>query len=93
VIEVPHEDLEFGTKVEGVRLFRALAARALLVNKGANTFNVPGYAAYRFYDTVTGRWPSLSSSSRSVGACSTAMKPVRPLMVPAGQSLKSRPFV
>jgi hypothetical protein len=33
VIEVPHEDLEYGTKVEGVRLFRALAARALVVNK------------------------------------------------------------
>src|SRR5919197_2873742 len=33
VIEVPHEDLEYGTKVEGVRLFRALAARALIINK------------------------------------------------------------
>jgi hypothetical protein len=33
VIEVPHEDLEYGTKVEGVRLFRALAARALVINK------------------------------------------------------------
>src|SRR4051812_20161241 len=33
VVEVPHEDLEFGTKVEGVRLFRALAARALIVNR------------------------------------------------------------
>jgi len=33
VIEVPHENLEYGTKVEGVRLFRALAARALIINK------------------------------------------------------------
>jgi 3D (Asp-Asp-Asp) domain-containing protein len=33
VIEVPHEDLEYGTKVEGVRLFRASAARALIINK------------------------------------------------------------
>jgi 3D (Asp-Asp-Asp) domain-containing protein len=33
VIEVPHEDLEYGTKVEGVRLFKALAARALIINK------------------------------------------------------------
>jgi 3D (Asp-Asp-Asp) domain-containing protein len=33
VIEVPHEDYEFGTKAEGVRLFRALAARALIINK------------------------------------------------------------
>ena len=33
VIEVPHEDLEYGTKVQGVRLFRALAARALIINK------------------------------------------------------------
>jgi 3D (Asp-Asp-Asp) domain-containing protein len=33
VIEVPHEDLELGTKAEGVRLFRSLAARALLINK------------------------------------------------------------
>jgi hypothetical protein len=33
VIEVPHEGLEYGTKVEGARLFRALAARALIINK------------------------------------------------------------
>jgi hypothetical protein len=33
VIEVPHEDLEYGTKVEGVRLLKALAARALIINK------------------------------------------------------------
>ena len=33
VIEVPHEDYEIGTKAEGVRLFRSLAARALLINK------------------------------------------------------------
>lgn len=33
VIEVPHEGFEFGTKVEGVRLFKSLAARALIINK------------------------------------------------------------
>jgi hypothetical protein len=33
VIEVPHEGFEGGTKIEGVRLFRALAARALIINK------------------------------------------------------------
>jgi hypothetical protein len=33
VIEVPHEGYEGGTKVEGVRLFRDLAARALIINK------------------------------------------------------------
>src|SRR6185503_15761869 len=33
VIEVPHEGLETNTGAEGVRLFRALAARALLVNR------------------------------------------------------------
>jgi hypothetical protein len=33
VIEVPHEGFEFGTKTQGVRLFKALAARALLINK------------------------------------------------------------
>jgi hypothetical protein len=33
VIEVPHEDFEPGTKTQGARLFKALAARALLINK------------------------------------------------------------
>lgn len=33
VIEVPHEGYETNTGAEGVRLFRALAARALLINK------------------------------------------------------------
>lgn len=33
VIEVPHENYEINTKAEGVKLFRALAARALLINK------------------------------------------------------------
>jgi hypothetical protein len=33
VIEVPHEDFESGTKTQGARLFKALAARALLINK------------------------------------------------------------
>jgi hypothetical protein len=33
VIEVPHEDFESGTKTQGVRLFKALAARALIINK------------------------------------------------------------
>lgn len=33
VIEVPHEGYETNTGAEGVRLFRALAARALIVNK------------------------------------------------------------
>jgi hypothetical protein len=33
VIEVPHEDFEAGTKTQGVRLFKALAARALVINK------------------------------------------------------------
>jgi hypothetical protein len=33
VIEVPHEGFEFGTKTQGARLFKALAARALLINK------------------------------------------------------------
>ncbi len=33
VIEVPHEDFDYGTKVEGVRLFKSLAARALIINK------------------------------------------------------------
>jgi hypothetical protein len=33
VIEVPHEGFESGTKTQGVRLFKALAARALMINK------------------------------------------------------------
>jgi hypothetical protein len=33
VIEVPHEDFESGTKTQGARLFKALAARALVINK------------------------------------------------------------
>jgi hypothetical protein len=33
VIEVPHEGFEFGTKTQGARLFKALAARALMINK------------------------------------------------------------
>jgi hypothetical protein len=33
VIEVPHEDFESGTKIQGARLFKALAARALIINK------------------------------------------------------------
>jgi hypothetical protein len=33
VIEVPHEGFESGTKTQGVRLFKALAARALIINK------------------------------------------------------------
>lgn len=33
VIEVPHEDYEINTKAEGVKLFRSLAARALIINK------------------------------------------------------------
>jgi hypothetical protein len=33
VIEVPHEDFEPGTKLQGARLFKALAARALIINK------------------------------------------------------------
>jgi hypothetical protein len=33
VIEAPHEGFEFGTKTQGVRLFKALAARALVINK------------------------------------------------------------
>jgi hypothetical protein len=33
VIEVPHEDFEPGTKSQGARLFTALAARALLINR------------------------------------------------------------
>jgi hypothetical protein len=33
VIEVPHEDFEAGTKTQGVRLFKALAARALIINR------------------------------------------------------------
>mgnify|MGYP003288253456 CR=1 FL=1 len=33
VIEVPHEDFESGTKTQGAHLFKALAARALLINK------------------------------------------------------------
>jgi hypothetical protein len=33
VIEVPHEGFEFGTKTQGARLFKALAARALVINK------------------------------------------------------------
>jgi hypothetical protein len=32
VIEVPHEGFESGTKTQGARLFKALAARALLIN-------------------------------------------------------------
>jgi hypothetical protein len=33
VIEVPHEGFESGTKTQGARLFKALAARALMINK------------------------------------------------------------
>jgi hypothetical protein len=33
VIEVPHEGFEPGTKTQGARLFKALAARALVINK------------------------------------------------------------
>jgi hypothetical protein len=33
IIEVPHEDFESGTKTQGARLFKALAARALVINK------------------------------------------------------------
>ena len=33
VIEVPHEGFEAGTKTQGARLFKALAARALIINK------------------------------------------------------------
>ena len=33
VIEVPHEGFDFGTKTQGARLFKALAARALIINK------------------------------------------------------------
>jgi hypothetical protein len=33
VIEVPHEGFESGTKTQGARLFKALAARALVINK------------------------------------------------------------
>jgi hypothetical protein len=33
VIEVPHEGFEAGTKTQGARLFKTLAARALLINK------------------------------------------------------------
>jgi hypothetical protein len=33
VIEVPHAGFESGTDLQGVRIFKALAARALLVNK------------------------------------------------------------
>jgi hypothetical protein len=33
VIEVPHEGFEPGTKTQGARLFKALAARALIINK------------------------------------------------------------
>jgi hypothetical protein len=32
VIEVPHEGFESGTKTQGARLFKALAARALVIN-------------------------------------------------------------
>jgi len=33
VVEVPHEDFESGTKTQGARLFKTLAARALVINK------------------------------------------------------------
>jgi hypothetical protein len=33
VIEVPHEPFDMGTAIEGVRMFRDLAARALIINK------------------------------------------------------------
>jgi hypothetical protein len=53
VIEVPHEGFEAGTKLQGARLFKALAARALLIHQ-EHRCSDPGSSACSAETTVCG---------------------------------------